>query len=88
MRALRYKVKISIDAVHSWGDEVISEIWIPDLKIAVNEKGFAFHCDELRSDQEPMIEIEMNEKDCETLKAHIKSLSNLEKLTQKLFQKE
>jgi hypothetical protein len=76
----------------------VEEIFIPSLGIAFNEKGFAFKTTrerykplELPSGKkvevEKVCEVEIPEEDLKILENYISAKENLEKLTQKYFQK-
>lgn len=84
MKAYKYKVKTSIDAVHSWGDQIIDEIWVPDLKIVVNEKGFVFHSDTPREEKDN-VEIEIDDSTVSILETHMSSLERLNTVINHLF---
>ncbi len=84
MKAVKYKVKISIDAVHSWGDRLIEEIFIPEIGVIINSEGFAFRSEEARGD----IEIEdfhFDTNHAEFLSSYVDSLNELKNITKKLF---
>lgn len=50
MKAIRYKVVVSVDPVHKYMDQLIEEIWIPELNVYFNEKSRCFYSDQPRGD--------------------------------------
>lgn len=84
MKAIKYKVKISIDAVHTWGDRVIDEIFIPEEKIVINSEGYAFKSDEQRGNIDEK-EIEIDEKIVDFLTFYVEGNKELKKIVKELF---
>ena len=86
MKALKYKVKISIDSVHSWGDRMIDEIFIPELEVIINSKGGCFFSTEKRSDMN-LEEIEIDEEYAYDCQSHAGSVKEIEYTISQLFDK-
>ena len=84
MKAVKYKVKISIDAVHNWGDQIIKEIFVPELFMVVNERGFAFYSAEARGDIE-LEEIEIDDDVVASLEAFAKANKKLKNIIESIF---
>lgn len=84
MKAEKYRVKISIDTVHKWGDRLIDEIFIPELKLVINSEGFAFASDERRG-QVDVKEIEVDDEDCRILQQYVEAQKEIEEIKNKLF---
>ncbi len=83
MKAIKYKVKITTDIAHGFG-EVIKEIFIPESKVVINERGFAFRSEEARDNIE-VEEIEIDDEDAYILGDYVDSLNKLKSITEKLF---
>jgi hypothetical protein len=82
MIALKYKVKISIDPVHSWGDRTIDEIFIPSINACINAE-FAFSSDSPRDTGTE--EIFLSKKDVNTIDQYVKLQQKIEKIQKRIF---
>lgn len=82
MIALKYKVKVSIDPVHSWGDRFIDEIFIPSINACINSE-FAFSSDSPRGIETE--EINLNRKDVNVINQFVKLKNDLDKIQERIF---
>ena len=87
MKALKYKIKVQIDPVHSWGDRVIDEIFIPSIGCCFNQEGFAFLSESPRRNK-GIEEVEIDEEEVSVLKQYCKFKTKLEQICEKNFPKD
>lgn len=82
MKALKYKITVQDDPVHSYTKRTIQEIWIPEYNICFNEEGYVFRSDEPRNKKNKKVNIpkdavrriEIFEKHKENVKKVIKEI--------------
>ena len=86
MKAYKYKVIVSIDAVHSWGDREVEEIWIPDYNIFFNEECGCSESKEPRN--EKYEEIEIDTLDAYDLHDYIAEKEHMGHICKQYFKKE
>jgi len=85
MKALKYKVTVQMDPVHSWSRHEIQEVWLPDCKACFNEEGGIFQSDEPRALEDQCEEIFVPPFWCDTLSKFLKKKSQIEGFIKEIF---
>ena len=87
MKAIKYRIGISIDLVHRWGDQTIDEIFIPEVNVCFNEKGGCFFSAVRRiSNGEEIERIEVEDIDAESLEKMCILKEKKDKIVSKYFE--
>ncbi len=73
--AIKYKVEITLDGVHRHMDQVIEEIWIPELNVCFNARGGCFESDSPRGSG---VDVELTDEELGDIKEYMQSKIKLD----------
>lgn len=85
MKALKYKVQISVSPVHRHLDRTIQEIWIPELEACLNEEKYVFRSDEPRANPEECQKIDVPNEMYESILAYLENKEVVESFCERIF---
>ena len=85
MKALKYKVIVGVDPVHSYMDHPIQEVWVPSCKVCFNEEGGIFESSEPRAHEEECEEIFIPPFWSDVLEKYIKKKCQIKSFIGEIF---